>query len=219
MKNYLLIAQGSQAIQLLRELFSLNIKPEQISVITIGGDSNKSFNEFLDYYQMNHVTCSKSNFDGQLGFFLKNKKDLVISFSNPFIIDKKHLKKSKFINFHPGVLPKYKGSLSTVWSMINGEKLVGGTWHYLTQKVDSGNILSQIKIPVSSTSTSFSLNHSIFSKVILMLEEVLTLVDQKSKGKKQSSKGKFYYNEFPSLDHIKDEDLKYRINYFPPNFK
>ena len=71
MKNYLLIAQGSQAIQLLRELFSLNIKPEQISVITIGGDSNKSFNEFLDYYQMNHVTCSKSNFDGQLGFFLK----------------------------------------------------------------------------------------------------------------------------------------------------
>jgi len=136
------------------------------------------------------------------------------------IIKEGVLNKSTFINFHPGILPNYRGSLSTVWSMLNNEDYVGGTWHYIEKRVDTGNILSQHKIPVTPTSTAFSLNHKIFSKGISEIGNVLELVNGEDKGIKQEGKSRFYYNKFPSLtkEDKWDDDLKSRVNYFPPSF-
>tara|TARA_R100001443_G_C3310379_1_gene167567 strand:+ start:170 stop:832 length:663 start_codon:yes stop_codon:yes gene_type:complete len=219
MKNYLIIGQGSQTIQLIREMFSLEIKPNQLSVITLRDVSNFSFLEFLKYYEIKTEVTDKKKFDEVLTKTLKSKIDLVISFSNPFIIGKKHLNKSTFINFHPGMLPLFRGSFSTVHAMLNKSERTGGTWHYITEKVDQGNILDSVDVRIKPTSTAFSLNHEVFSLGIKELDIVLELVNRKSKGIKQSSKeGKFYKNKFPDLSKIEDPDLKQRINYFPPNF-
>ena len=220
MKNYLIIGQGSQTIQLIRELFSLNIKPNQLSVITLRDVSNFSFLEFLKYYEIKTEVTYKEKFDKVLTKVLKDKIDLVISFSNPFIIDKKHIKKDNIINFHPGLLPAYRGSFSTVHSIINGEEKTGGTWHYVSEKVDQGDIIDTVEVEITEKSTAFSLNHQVFSLGIKDINIVLDLFNRKVKGIKQLTKdGKFYKNEFPSLDGIKDLKLKQRINYFPPNFK
>ena len=42
MDNIILITQGSQAIHLVRKLFSLNYKPEQLKVLTILDKKNQS---------------------------------------------------------------------------------------------------------------------------------------------------------------------------------
>tara|TARA_B100001059_G_scaffold187863_1_gene190172 strand:+ start:11468 stop:12133 length:666 start_codon:yes stop_codon:yes gene_type:complete len=218
--KFLIIGQGSQTIQLLRELFSLNIRPENISILTVDDISNFSFLEYIKYYELEFILTNKLNFDKDLEFLLIKNFYLVISFSNPFIIKSKFLKKSTFINFHPGILPNYRGSFSTVHSMINGESEVGGTWHYVSEKVDKGNILLQTRIKIDLKSTAFSLNHSIFSKGINQLDNVISLVNEKHNSQKQNkSKGIFYHNKFPSLNKIKDEKLLERINYFPPKFK
>ena len=86
MKNYLIIGQGSQTIQLIREMFSLEIKPDQLSVITLKDESNLSFLEFLKYYEIKTEITDNKKFDKTLTKVLKDKVDLVISFSNPFII-------------------------------------------------------------------------------------------------------------------------------------
>ena len=39
----------------------------------------------------------------------------------------------------------------------------------------------------------------------------------KDKGKTQTSKGKFYLNNFPDTNHL-SKNLQEKINYFPPNF-
>ena len=101
--------------------------------------------------------------------------------------------------------------------MINNEKHVGGTWHYMTDKIDSGNVLHKFKIKIKEHDTAFSLNHKIFNKSIECLEQVLNMVKTKDKGKPQTSKGKFYYNKFPDISKL-NTDLQKRINYFPPNF-
>ena len=80
----LLIAQGSQSIQLVRELFSLGYKPDGIDVITIDGRKNLSFVDFLDYYEIHKKYALIENFNRLLISQLKNKYSLVISFSNPF---------------------------------------------------------------------------------------------------------------------------------------
>lgn len=215
MKRYLLISQGSQAIQLIRELFALEIKPHEITVITFEIEANNSFIEFLNYYKIEKAIVNKDSFDKEL----KNRvelHELVISFSNPFIIKKDILDKSIFVNFHPGLLPKYRGSFSTVWSMINKEKIVGGTWHYIKKKVDTGNILLFTTVYVESTSTAFSLNHQIFSKGIQLTGQVLNLVKEKNTGTKQTGLANFYQNKFPDISSL-DTELQKRIYYFPPH--
>tara|TARA_B110001450_G_scaffold20551_1_gene18703 strand:- start:3981 stop:4646 length:666 start_codon:yes stop_codon:yes gene_type:complete len=219
-KNILLICQGSQSIQLIRELFSIGFKPNQIQVITLNENKNLSFQMFLEFYQIQKKYASYKSINDVLLSQFKNTFDLTISFSNPFIIPENIINKSKFINFHPGWLPAYRGSLSTVQSLINIEKFVGGSWHYLTKDVDKGNIISRFRILINENDTAFSLNHKIFSKGILLLRKVLLNVENGYVGIKQNpKKGKFYYNKFPSLEKISDKKLLHKINYFPPNFK
>ena len=200
-----LITQGSQAISLVRKLFSLGYKPNQMLIFTDNNKKNKCFIEFLNYYKINWNEYININ----------SFKGLVISYSNIHKI--KISDNTSFINFHPGILPKYKGSLSTVHSLINGEKYVGGTWHYMINKIDCGNILHKFKIKIKDNDSSFSLNHKIFNESINCLEEVLNKVKLKDQGKKQTSKGNFYYNNFPDISNL-DINLQEKIKYFPPNF-
>ena len=207
MKQIVLITQGSQAISLIRTLFSLGYKPNQMIVFTTSEEKNNCFGEFLMYY----------NIDTKLKIDMSLVKDdaLVISYSNIYKIDVND--NATFINFHPGILPKYKGSLSTVHSMINNEKYVGGTWHYMSDKIDTGNILYKFKIKIQEQDTAFSLNHKIFNESINCLDRVIDMIKSKHKGKVQKSKGNFYLNTFPDISHL-DKNLQERISYFPPQY-
>jgi methionyl-tRNA formyltransferase len=218
MLKFLIIGQGSQTIQLIRELFSLEITPNNIKVMTVEGDFNLSYIEFLSYYRIEYDICNKNGFNLKLhSLIIDFCPDMVISFSNPFILSEKILSlKTKFINFHPGILPNYRGSLSTVHSLINKEKFVGGTWHYIDKNVDTGNIIKVIKIP-SENFNVFTLNHKIFSLGIHCLGEILEKVNDGYVGERQKKYGNFYSNQFPDVSEINDE-LQKKLLYFPPKF-
>ncbi|EPE37496.1 phosphoribosylglycinamide formyltransferase [Candidatus Photodesmus katoptron] len=59
----------------------------------------------------------------------------------------------RIINIHPSLLPKYPG-LNTFQRVINsGEKEHGTTIHFVTEKIDSGPIIFQEKVPVFKDDT------------------------------------------------------------------
>lgn len=207
MNNLILITQGSQAISLIRTLFSLKYEPKQLTVFTEQTIKNRCFIKFLDYYKIKYYF--------NIDMDRINSEDIVISYSNSNKIEVGDM--ATFINFHPGILPKYKGSLSSVHSLINGETEVGGTWHYMTNKIDCGNILYQFKIIIDDLDTAFSLNHKIFDKATECLGKVLEMVKSKETGTQQTSEGKFYYNKFPMIEKL-DNKLQKRITYFPPEY-
>lgn len=218
MLKIIIIGQGSQIIQLIRHLFSLEVKPDNIRAITVEGNFNLSYIEFLSYYNISYSICDKKNFNLKTSLLINNfYPDMVISFSNPFIISEDILSlPTKFINFHPGILPKYKGSLSTVHSLINKEKFVGGTWHYIDKDIDTGNIIKVIKTP-SKNFNAFTLNHKIFNLGINSLEEIIQKVKNGYIGKKQKKTGIFYTNKFPNVSTLDSETQK-KILYFPPKY-
>lgn len=51
-------------------------------------------------------------------------------------------------NLHASLLPKYRGAAPIQWTLINGEKETGVTTFFLEEKVDTGNIILQEKIPI-----------------------------------------------------------------------
>lgn len=54
------------------------------------------------------------------------------------------------INLHPSLLPKYRGRASINWAIINREKEVGLTAHYIDGGVDTGDIIEQIRIKIDN---------------------------------------------------------------------
>ena len=58
-----------------------------------------------------------------------------------------------FINFHPSLLPKYRGPNPIQQVLLNNEIETGVTWHRMEEALDRGNILSQEKISVLPTDT------------------------------------------------------------------
>jgi len=77
--------------------------------------------------------------------------DFLICASFDKILPKRliELPKVAALNIHAAPLPFYRGGSPLNWQLIAGENHIVLTIHYMKVKVDSGNILSQIYIPVS----------------------------------------------------------------------
>ncbi len=55
---------------------------------------------------------------------------------------------NKLINIHPSLLPKYKGLNTHRRAIEAGERTTGATVHWVTEELDSGTIIRQIKVPI-----------------------------------------------------------------------
>ncbi len=53
-------------------------------------------------------------------------------------------------NLHASLLPKYRGAAPINWALMNGETETGVTTFFLQEKVDTGKIILQKKLPVPS---------------------------------------------------------------------
>ena len=82
------------------------------------------------------------------------------------ILSKEFIKKfdGKIINIHPSLLPKYKGLNTHSRAIINKDKLAGCTVHYVNAKLDSGKIILQKKIKISSRDNPTSLAKKILKQ-------------------------------------------------------
>ena len=109
----------------------------------------------------------KIKFERECLFFLKKKKIKFICLAG-FMqkLSKKFLRSFNYrvINIHPSLLPKYKG-LNTYKRVLNsGEKYAGSTVHFVTEKLDSGQIILKKKVLIDRNETENSLKKKVLSQ-------------------------------------------------------
>jgi len=82
------------------------------------------------------------------------------------ILSKKFVEKfgGIIINIHPSLLPKHKGLNTHEKAIINKDKFAGCTVHYVSAKLDSGRIIMQKKVKISTKDTSHSLAKKVLKK-------------------------------------------------------
>ena len=222
-KEYYLVAtQGSQGVVALREMFAGNIHPENIHVAICENGSSQPLIEFIKYNTIDYSSHdSGSNFTSWL---MNNEQrfDHLLSISWKYLFDNNVISyfDEKSVNFHPGLLPAYRGCFSTPWSIINEEKYVGYTYHYISENFDEGDVLFQEKIKISDEDTAHSLNYKIFQKGLSNLIKVISLIG--SNGKPQLGPAHYYKNK-PPFDGkrnpnwtIKEKNNFIKAMYFPP---
>ena len=83
------------------------------------------------------------------------KPDLIVIADYKYIIPENIIAIPRLgaINFHPSILPKYRGRAPVNWAIINGEDRVGLTVHFIDKGIDSGPIIDQKIINVSFEDT------------------------------------------------------------------
>jgi methionyl-tRNA formyltransferase len=57
------------------------------------------------------------------------------------------------INLHTGKLPEYRGRHAIQWALINGEKEIGITIHFINENIDQGDIILQDCVPIERNDT------------------------------------------------------------------
>ena len=86
--------------------------------------------------------------------------DVVFSVGYLKKIESKIIENYEIINLHPSLLPKYKGLMTHKRMLINNEIKYGYSIHKVTKYLDDGEILSQNKQSISTSSENeLSTNH------------------------------------------------------------
>ena len=131
-------------------------------------------------------------------YFKSIKPDLLISLYSKEIIPLEIIKLPKLgaINLHPALLPYNKGVSPTFWTLANGEKFTGVTLHFLDEGIDTGEIISQTKIPTIGFTTEHSLYLKCCMEGVILLEKFLEQPTAKTLVKKKRLVGS--YNSLPT---------------------
>lgn len=117
----------------------------QLDIICIFAVKNSYLEKELEARSIDYTSvCEKSELINQLS---RLQYDILVSNGCPYILPISELKKTcqLFINVHPSLLPDLKGK-----NPINGAILFGHehgvTCHFMNDGIDTGDIISQIKI-------------------------------------------------------------------------
>ena len=113
------------------------------------------------------------------------KKNLINFFNQPFdyifsiysltILPQEilHLPAKLPINLHDAYLPTYAGLNAPSWVILNGEKHHGVTWHVMTNHLDGGNIIKQVKIDLADNETGGTLYSKCYEATITSFGELI----------------------------------------------
>ena len=123
--------------------------------------------------------------------------DILVSMSYDQIFDNRIINICKYppINCHAGKLPKYRGRNVINWAIINGEKEIGITVHFIDKKIDTGNIILQKAVKISENDDYNSILKKCYFECPKLLIRSLNkfLMNKDVKGIPQSKFGKGFY--------------------------
>lgn len=121
--------------------------------------------------------------------------DLCISAAYPQIFSRQILEIPKLgaINFHPSLLPRYRGAHPHFWQIVNGEREGGITAHFMTENIDNGDVIAQIAFPIDDCTYS-ELYKKIIEHTPRLVEKVhLFFEEQKERAIPQKTEDASYY--------------------------
>ncbi|CUU01575.1 methionyl-tRNA formyltransferase [Candidatus Kryptobacter tengchongensis] len=81
------------------------------------------------------------------------------------------------VNVHASLLPRYRGAAPINWAIINGETETGVTTFFINEKVDTGDVILQKKIPIDPDETAGDLYDKLAKLGAEVLLETVKLIE------------------------------------------
>ena len=106
------------------------------------------------------------------------------------------------VNLHSSILPSYKGFAPVSWAIINGEKRIGVTAHYIDSSIDGGNILVQKVRNLAGTETVNDALSWLYRVYPGTLVDALDMVERGEKGDRQPANDSYWPRRRPEDGQI-----------------
>ena len=193
----------------------------KMGAVTVGREAEKVLDRLTGYRlfdgccsvedaaRKNHVpyrVITNSNDPAYVQHIRELAPDLIISYSAPQIIKPELLGVPKYgvINVHGALLPNYRGCLPSFWYLYHDEKLGGATVHYMSAKIDDGDIIEQGSVDISDCESMFQLMKR--TKAVggeLMLKALEDIGNGTvTRVKNETEKGSYY--TWPTVEEARD---------------
>jgi methionyl-tRNA formyltransferase len=120
---------------------------------------------------------------------------------------------SGFINCHAGKLPCYRGRNVINWAIINNEKEIGLTVHYVDEGIDTGDIILQRTVPITFEDTYETVLAKVRNSFPDLLAEAVGLIEKGKVGRQPQSNldGTYYAGRIPGDEWIDWSDTSLKI--------
>lgn len=155
------------------------------------------FKKFVDSKNLNFIEYEKLDEIGLIEKIKSLNPDIAVVCSFNYKIPKAMLESVKggFINVHPSLLPKYRGPNPYSAAIIAGEKETGVTLHFMDENFDTGDIITQKSIPISSLETMGTLFNRTNFLAFTMLLDSLKMFETNPLPRKKQPEGNFTKSE------------------------
>lgn len=119
---------------------------EVLSILT--AEQSNSGLEFMSF-------PDKASLSELRGWIDELQPDYIFSISFPFLVPEEVLSygEERFINFHPGPLPEYRGPMPLFEVLRYQEKETAITVHFMNGEFDEGAIILKEKLPIQTNET------------------------------------------------------------------
>jgi methionyl-tRNA formyltransferase len=126
----------------------------------------------------------------------KLKPDLILSFSAPEVIKEPllSLPKHGILNVHGSYLPEYRGCMPSFWHLHNEEEYAGASVHFMSKKIDDGDIVIQEKVHIGDCNSIMEVIQKTKEKGGDLIVKAIQIIESgvlKTKPN-DTSKGKYY---------------------------
>lgn len=128
--------------------------------------------------------------------------DVFISVLYDKLIPEDYIKSRPCFNFHPGILPWYRGSGAYSWAIINGEFETGVTLHEIDKDIDHGDVIDIQRFAIQPTDTAQILFSKAEITILQMFKRWLDHLVKKEYKPIQQESGRIYYRK--DLEKAKD---------------
>ncbi|CAJ1962775.1 unnamed protein product [Cylindrotheca closterium] len=163
----------------LKSLMKLEMKGHiDLNVFIPYGSKYKKFEKQLALERLTYKSVKKMEFEGLL---VSSFPSIVVTCGWPFILTTSLLQQAKssiFINCHPSLLPKHRGSAPFWAAIMARDEYAGSTVHKTDKGVDTGPILRQELFSIDPFDTYASVKAKSFQAEAKNLHEsILTLLE------------------------------------------
>jgi methionyl-tRNA formyltransferase len=112
---------------------------------------------------LNVMTPESVNTTESIEMIREMNPDIIVVVAYGQIIKPAILEVSKFgcINLHTSLLPKYRGAAPIQRAVLAGDKVSGATVMYMNEKMDDGDIISQVEVAIEDNDTASVLHDNL----------------------------------------------------------
>ena len=164
-----------------------------------------TFHELGDQTGNGVIPLNEINSNDGIEKLQSSDPDLIVSIRYGTIIQSAVIAISRFgiLNLHSGILPQYRGVMATFWAMLNSDKHIGCTLHYIIDgTIDTGPVVSIYQKKRNAKTDYFTNVIGLYPSGCELIIKAVKIIESGESLEQKSVKGESHYYTFPKGQEI-----------------